>query len=193
MRFLVPLSLLLLAAPPAIASDECSELPRSGSLLVGKANGETFVAGPETPAGLCAVFPGSDTNPRFLAKGDYRLLPGTRVVDWPGAWIQGNHAGITIVAGDTALSVDGEATHGPSRDAPAVGGFTLTLPLPEEWTDELAFAVIDDLASSPESAEPFDCVIRMRRAGFWLVVNDNGRCGGAGLSFGGIYERRSGR
>jgi hypothetical protein len=34
------------------------------------------------------------------------------------------------------------------------------------------------------------CRVRMRRVGPWLVVEDNDQCGGAGVSFTGLYHRK---
>lgn len=91
------------------------------------------------------------------------------------------------------MIVEGEASHGLDRSSPALAGFDIEMSRPEEWTEEVAFAVIDDTAALIAEAEPFECTIRLRRAGLWLVVNDNGRCGGEGVSFGGIYEREQSR
>jgi hypothetical protein len=35
------------------------------------------------------------------------------------------------------------------------------------------------------------CRVRMQRVGPWLVVGDNGGCGGAGVSFTGLYDRNN--
>jgi hypothetical protein len=38
--------------------------------------------------------------------------------------------------------------------------------------------------------EDMSCRVRMRRIGPWLMVEDNGGCGGAGVSFTGLYHRK---
>ena len=38
--------------------------------------------------------------------------------------------------------------------------------------------------------EDMSCRVRMQRIGQWLVVEDNGGCGGAGVSFTGLYHRK---
>ena len=33
------------------------------------------------------------------------------------------------------------------------------------------------------------CKVRMQRIGPWLLIEDNGSCGGAGVTFTGLYRR----
>lgn len=178
---------------PGHANEPCHELPKSGPLLVGKANELTFIGGPETAEGICAIFPNEASTPRQLPQGSYRLLPGSRVIDWRGIWQQGNHSTISIVATEELMGVIGETEHGLDRGAPAIGSFEVSLDVPYEWRTELVFAIVDGEAAPLESASFTDCTIRLRRAGLWLVVDDDGRCGGAGVSFAGLYERLPGR
>ena len=103
--------------------------------------------------------------------------------------VAGSHGSITILLADGTMDIVADTVHGRDRAAPAVGSFAVSLAVPDEWQDEVAFAVIDDQAAPVEAAEPFDCVVRLRRAGCWLVVNDNGSCGGEGVSYSGLYER----
>lgn len=191
MRLLIclPFAVFCFNSVSAFAQADCHELPRSGELVTGVADNRTFLAGAETEAGLCAIFPINGESPHFMEKGSYRLLPGSRVVDWRGAWSQGPHAKITIDLDADGMVLEGEAAYGLDRSVPAVGGFAVSVPKPDEWDAEITFSVVDDMAVALEVAEAFDCVLRLRRAGSWLVVNDNGRCGGAGVSFSGIYER----
>jgi hypothetical protein len=34
------------------------------------------------------------------------------------------------------------------------------------------------------------CRVRMQRIGPWLLVEDNGGCGGSGVTFSGLYRRK---
>jgi len=34
------------------------------------------------------------------------------------------------------------------------------------------------------------CRVRMQRIGPWLLVEDNGDCGGSGVTFSGLYRRK---
>jgi hypothetical protein len=35
------------------------------------------------------------------------------------------------------------------------------------------------------------CRVRMQRIGPWLLIEDNGGCGGAGVTFTGLYRRKN--
>jgi hypothetical protein len=48
----------------------------------------------------------------------------------------------------------------------------------------------DTLAFGDEGANGRECQVRMQRIGPWLMVEDNSNCGGAGVSFLGLYRRK---
>ena len=52
----------------------------------------------------------------------------------------------------------------------------------------LAFA--DDGSTPFEAEDQGECRVRMQRFGPWLMVEDNSGCGGAGVTFTGLYHRR---
>jgi hypothetical protein len=51
-------------------------------------------------------------------------------------------------------------------------------------------AFLDDGTLPFETKCEDACRVRMRRVGPWLVVEDNNQCGGAGVSFTGLYHRK---
>lgn len=44
-----------------------------------------------------------------------------------------------------------------------------------------------------DGPDELDCQVTMQLVGTWLVVGDNLYCGGANVSFSGIYQKRSKR
>jgi hypothetical protein len=47
------------------------------------------------------------------------------------------------------------------------------------------------IAFTDEGSYGDRCHVRMQRIGPWLLVEDNGGCGGAGVTFTGLYRRKS--
>lgn len=50
-----------------------------------------------------------------------------------------------------------------------------------------------DRMSFGNGPDELDCQVTMQLVGTWLVVGDNLNCGGASVSFSGIYQKRSKR
>ena len=115
-----------------------------------------------------------------LAKVDTASRP--TAADWLGKW-KTTGAEITITrARDGRFVIKGLATLKVARDV-------RTGVLDAEVRPEgamLAFA--DDGRPLAEAGEG-DCLVRMRRLEQSLVVEDNGQCGGLGVSFTGLYRR----
>jgi hypothetical protein len=110
---------------------------------------------------------------------------------WIGNW-QRVEASIKITRGkDGALSAEGDATWGAgdkgrvARGAVNLGEFAGKL----RRTGDTALVADDDIASF-EAASNDSCVVRMRAAGPYLIVEDNRVCGGMNVSFSGLYQRR---
>jgi hypothetical protein len=103
--------------------------------------------------------------------------------DWLGTW---KHPGGDMEIGKSKggkLHVAGEMVVPTARDfhsgvieADIVPG-----------ADTIAFA--DDGSIPFETAEEGSCRVRMQRVGAWLMVEDNSGCGGAGVTFTGLYRR----
>lgn len=52
------------------------------------------------------------------------------------------------------------------------------------------FAMGEDASVPVETADAFACKVWLRRLGPWLLVDDNLACGGANVTFRGVYRRR---
>ena len=118
----------------------------------------------------------------------------TTVQEWTGSWIR-EEARIAIrPAPGGKLAVKGDATFGasdPDRVRTGrvnIGEIAGTVGI---GGDRLSFAMGDDGHTLPiDGGEAFACKVWMRRAGDYLLVDDNGNCGGMNVSFAGTYVRR---
>lgn len=80
-----------------------------------------------------------------------------------------------------ALSIGGVAIYGGNDPGRVKRGDIITAGIDGEVTpagDRLSFTSDNE------------CKVWMQRLGAWLVVNDDGKCGGDGATFGGVYTRR---
>lgn len=123
-------------------------------------------------------------------------LPPPRLAAWQGQW-QGWDASIAIRPGSgSKLRLEGEATwggHDPERVARGgihIGDFLAEL---APAGDRIAFSVGDESATRPIDDAPeekYRCRVRLRLLGPYLLAEDNNACGGANVTFTGIYRRR---
>jgi hypothetical protein len=107
--------------------------------------------------------------------------------DWLGRWI---HAGgaITISKGRRgALRIRGEHVYPAAQNVHS--GVIRAEAKPGHGL--LQFAEDGRAAFNAASAEAGICLVRMQRIAELLVVEDNGHCGGALVTFTGFYRRKS--
>jgi len=109
-------------------------------------------------------------------------MPSPKAADWTGRWTHpGGH--VEIKAGERGkLRIEGEMVVPTARDFHN-GGFKAQVPL-QVTPQSATLAFTDDGSSYGD-----DCKVRMQRIGPWLLVVDNAGCGGAGVSFLGLYRR----
>lgn len=96
--------------------------------------------------------------------------------DWLGDWRLADNR-ITVTRGRKGFKAEGEATwkgpasvhEGSFKGALQVNGVAATY-------------------ADPEGTEPF-CSVDMRRVSRYMVVSDSGNCGGASVTFNGVYVR----
>jgi hypothetical protein len=112
-------------------------------------------------------------------------IASPKAVDWVGNWSQPNGS-IEIRRGiGGKLRIQGEMVVPTAHDAHT--GAIEAAVMPEK--DSIAF--VDDGSIPFDKADEGECRVRMQRIGPWLVVVDNGGCGGAGVTFTGFYRRKS--
>src|SRR5262249_38610683 len=118
-----------------------------------------------------------------------RLAPvapasATQSSDWTGTW---RHTGgeITIKpAKGGKLSIAGEHTY-PVAGSVRTGDFAA-----EAAPAGGLLAFVDGGDKPFDKAAEDECQVRMQRVGAILVVEDNGTCGGAMVTFTGLYQRK---
>jgi len=111
-------------------------------------------------------------------------MPSPKVSDWIGTWY---HPGgeITISRSDGGkLNIEGKMIVPTARDF-HTGGLQANA-TPEK--DTIAF--VDDGSIPFEKTEEGECRVRIQRIGQWLLVEDNDGCGGAAVTFTGLYRRK---
>jgi len=112
-------------------------------------------------------------------------MPSPKVQDWTGTW---SHPGgdITISPGGDGgkLSIEGEMVVPTAQDFH--NGQLQAKASPEK--DTIAFN--DDGSIPFENTEGVGCRVRMQRIEQWLMVEDNEGCGGAAVTFTGLYRRK---
>ncbi len=115
------------------------------------------------------------------------------LADWLGRWVRDREASITIARKGAMLAVTGEATWG-SFDPERVrlgnvrSGDIDAVSAPRG--NMVAIGPGYDGAGPPDLAQNDDCRARLRLFGPYLAVEDNTGCGGANVSFTGVYSRQ---
>jgi len=111
-------------------------------------------------------------------------MPSPKTTDWTGTW---DHPGgsIEITRGARGkLKIEGEMVVPGAQDTHT--GEIEAQASPKD--DTLAFA--DDGTVPFEKPDEGGCRVRMQRIGPLLMVEDNSGCGGAGVTFTGLYRRK---
>jgi hypothetical protein len=116
-----------------------------------------------------------------------RVAPASSAPNWIGRWKRNASAeiNITLKSGGKA-EVDGSATWGLGA-AMRDGGVSAVIDTAHETQ---AFASNADGPIPFEKAGQYDCAVRLRQLGPYLFAADNQSCGGANVSFTGLYRRR---
>lgn len=110
-------------------------------------------------------------------------MPSPRTPDWLGSWTHpGGHIEIKN-GGSGKLHVEGKMVVPGAQDVhTGVIGADAT---PRRGI--LAF--VHDGSIPFDKTDAGECRVRMQRVGPWLMVEDNDGCGGAGVTFTGLYRR----
>ncbi|HEY7853319.1 MAG TPA: hypothetical protein VIB82_10115 [Caulobacteraceae bacterium] len=166
----------------------CPNLSPSCRLLDQAEPGSLVVATSLTGPFACVVAVGPA--PTLRAAQGWLPLTRLRPVDtghrtragWVGDWLAGPEQRLSIrVSGRRALSVHGTATWGAEDPARAAEG---RVNIGEMTARGAPRGDRLDLAADGADS----CAARMWRLGPYLIVADNRRCGGANVSFAGIYR-----
>jgi len=110
-------------------------------------------------------------------------MPSPKASDWTGTWSH-PFGKITISPGEGGkVSIEGVMLVPAGREMR--NGVLQAKVTPENGT--IAF---NDDGSTPFETEGDHCRVRMQRVADRLMVEDNGSCGGYGVTFSGLYRRK---
>lgn len=160
---------------------------RKKSYLV---TGDLVLTGKTRGAFTCVVYQSPSAKKQIWTRGwlpNAALAPvapmaSPKTPDWLGTWSHpGGDIEIKQIAGGK-LSVEGEMVVPTAHDAHTGEIKAQVTP----GKDAIAF--VDD-GSAPFEKDGGECRVRMQRIGAWLMVEDNSGCGGAAVTFTGLYRR----
>lgn len=115
------------------------------------------------------------------------LKPLTAPPNWIGKWKRDTSGEIDITKKSaTDVAVSGNATWG-SGAATHEGDIDADID-PRKAVQ--SFAISGDKQIAYAKADQYDCAVMLKQVGPYLFVNDNNNCGGANVSFSGLYLRR---
>jgi hypothetical protein len=172
----------------ATACPADTEACRQKSYLV---TGDLVLAGKTQGAFTCATYQSPLAKKQVWTRG---WLPTSALAtvepmatpkrsDWTGTWVQPGGE-ITIAGGAGGpLSIEGEMIVPTAKDVHTGELKASAMPA----SDTIAF--VDDGSTPFDKTEEGECRVRMQRIGPWLMVEDNSGCGGAAVTFTGLYRR----
>ncbi len=154
---------------------------------------EALVIGGESPY-LCATFKsprGAETS-GWLPRAALSLAPPepAPAANWAGKWRRDGEAEIVLQAHGDEVAASGEASWGGGDPERVRTGAVNTGEISgsgEPKAGVLAIGYADGAAAPP--ANGADCAARLQLFGRYLLVEDNGACGGMNVTFAGIYVR----
>jgi len=174
------------AATCPSANDACRKkayLVGGDLVLVGKTNADFTCVSYQSPRAKSQTWTFGWLPRTALATVEPMTAPS--LSDWLGRWEHpGGGVSITKAAGGR-LRIEGDQVIPAGRDFHN-GSLGATA---EPKGGIIAF--VDDGTTPFERPNAGDeCRVRLQRVGPWLLVEDNNDCGGAGVSFTGLYHRK---
>lgn len=174
------------AATCPAATETCrkkSYLVTGDLVLVGKTRGDFTCVSYQSPLAKKQIWtsgwlPSSALSP-------VAPMPSPEISDWIGTWDH-PHGSIEIKRGGIGgrLQVDGEMV------VPGAQNVHTGVIHAQVTPGQNTIAFLEDGWLPFETKCDSGCRVRMQRIGPWLMVEDNGGCGGAGVSFTGLYRRK---
>jgi hypothetical protein len=132
----------------------------------------------------------------YLPRAALELVPSEQasIEKWDGTWRRDSEAEIVLKSGGDEVTVSGNATWGGSDPERVKRGAVHVGEL--EGTGRPRGRVLavgydpDRSAFPPDGGAAEDgCAAKLELYGRYLIVGDNGRCGGVNVSFSGVYVR----
>lgn len=122
----------------------------------------------------------------WMPAANVKIMPA--VVNWAGTWKRDTTSELDITKkGAATVDVSGEATGGGMPDAPNEGDIDADIDARAPYA---AFAITGDKQVPFNKAGEYDCAVEMRQIENYIFVNDNNNCGGAAVTFSGLYAKQ---
>ena len=132
----------------------------------------------------------------YLPRAALEIIPSEdrSVQKWDGTWRRDSEAEIVLKSGGAEVRVSGIATWGGGDPQRVKRGAVNTGELEGTFKPQgqvLAIGYDPGQTDFPpaENAAPEICAAKLELYGRYLIVEDNGRCGGLNVSFNGLYIR----
>ncbi|HLZ02764.1 MAG TPA: hypothetical protein VKR55_11510 [Bradyrhizobium sp.] len=165
------------------ACRKTSYLVTGNLVLVGKARGAFTCVSYQSPDARKQIWTTSWLPSAALTPVAPMAAP--TFFDWVGTWRQpGGTIEIRRGGAGGRLKIEGEMVVPGAQDVH--NGVIEAEVMPGK--DAIAF--LDDGSLPFETESDGGCRVRMQRIGPWLLVEDNDNCGGAGVTFTGLYHRK---
>ena len=159
--------------------------------------GDQVIAGAVGRGFTCVNYVGAKGGDRagWVSSANVRRqpTPAAEGAGWNGTWKRPEAVIEIKSAGGGRTRIEGSATFGAAdpdrvrRGAVNTGEFEADVVASGA---EVAFDVADKGTLAVDKGEEGDCKVWMRRLGPYLLVDDDGACGGMGVTFHGIYRSR---
>jgi hypothetical protein len=176
--------------------------PASGKLCLLKAYvvpGDAVIVTSETADFLCATFtgpaPDHAVTDGWLPRAALKRLARVPVADWVGEWAYGEFHQLSITAGEGgSIAIDGSALFGAEDPQRVANGAVNMGDLSGDVVpdgDSVAFSLKPegDIAGfNDDPSDGYRCRVKLWRLGPYLVASDNVSCGGANVTFTGVYR-----
>jgi hypothetical protein len=159
-----------------VVSDEpgCSaELPRCRQATL--ARGTTVLVGESRGGSSCVWARGENGEVSGIVRSDQIVRVARRKMRWEGVW-KGAGNVIRVRRRGSLLDAEGDAVWHGYGDNTHVGHF-------------MGSATAEGSALRIEDRECSACTVDLRLVGPFLVATDGRQCGGANVTFDGVYER----
>ncbi|HEX4534155.1 MAG TPA: hypothetical protein VH000_07980 [Rhizomicrobium sp.] len=135
---------------------------------------------------VCVAFIGAKgvESDGWMPQANVKITPA--VVNWVGTWKRDTTSEIDITKKSaTTAEVSGTATYG-EEERQHDGEIDAVI---DSRASFQSFATSGDNQIAFSKAGQDDCAVEMRQLGNYLYVNDNENCGGANVTFSGLYAK----
>jgi hypothetical protein len=189
---------LYFASGPRKEAPECPSAATTCKIKAYLVPGDEILANLTDDPYVCARFKSQSfvETTGYLPRAALELVPSEQpsIQKWDGTWRRDPEAEIVLKSGGDEVTVSGSATWGGSDPSRVKRGAVHTGELegagrPRGRMLALGYDPDRSVFSPDGDAAQDGCAAKLELYGRYLIVEDNGRCGGVNVSFNGVYVR----